>query len=35
MVRLHVISNDLGIPAKPRIEMVESEWVDGRTLAKH
>jgi hypothetical protein len=32
MVRLHVTNNDLCIPANPRIEIVESEWVEGKSL---
>ncbi|HUG10622.1 MAG TPA: LacI family DNA-binding transcriptional regulator [Opitutaceae bacterium] len=28
-----IANNDFGIPANPRIEMVESEWVEGKSLA--
>jgi DNA-binding LacI/PurR family transcriptional regulator len=27
-----IMNHDLGIPAHPRIEMVESQWIDGTTL---
>lgn len=27
-----IINGDFGIPAHPRLELVESEWVDGRSL---
>jgi LacI family transcriptional regulator len=27
-----IANRDVGIPQNPRIEMVESEWIDGRTL---
>ncbi len=27
-----LMNSDLGIPSTPRIEMVESNWIDGRTL---
>ena len=27
-----IANNDFGIPANPRIEMVESEWTEGKTL---
>ena len=27
-----IANRDLGVPANPRIEMVESEWIDGGSL---
>ena len=27
-----LMNSDFGIPATPRIEMVESEWINGTTL---
>lgn len=32
LLAARIANNDLGIPATPRTELVESEWVDGKTL---
>jgi DNA-binding LacI/PurR family transcriptional regulator len=32
LLAARIANNDLGIPANPRIEMVESEWVEGKSL---
>jgi DNA-binding LacI/PurR family transcriptional regulator len=32
MVVSRIVTNDFGLPAHPRIEMVEMEWMDGKTL---
>jgi glucosamine-6-phosphate deaminase len=29
-----IVNRDLGIPANPRIEMVQSEWIEGASLRK-
>lgn len=29
-----IMNHDFGIPSNPRIEMVESEWIDGETLRR-
>jgi len=33
LLAARIANRDLGIPANPRIEMVESEWIDGKTLS--
>ncbi|HUG11818.1 MAG TPA: LacI family DNA-binding transcriptional regulator [Opitutaceae bacterium] len=33
LLAARIANNDRGIPASPRIEMVESEWVEGKSLA--
>lgn len=32
LLAARVANHDLGIPSSPRIEMVESEWIEGRSL---
>lgn len=34
MLAARVANRDLGIPATPRVEMVEGEWVEGRSLRR-
>ena len=33
LLEARITNHDLGIPSNPRIEMVESHWIDGRSLA--
>lgn len=30
-----IMNKDVGIPSNPRVEMIESQWVDGNSLRKH
>jgi LacI family transcriptional regulator len=32
LLAARIANRDLGIPAIPRIEMVESQWIDGPSL---
>jgi LacI family transcriptional regulator len=32
MLAARIANRDLGLPSHPRIEMVESEWIDGGSL---
>ena len=32
LLAARIANRDLGVPANPRIEMVESEWIDGGSL---
>ena len=32
LLAARIANRDLGIPTNPRIEMVESEWIDGGSL---
>jgi DNA-binding LacI/PurR family transcriptional regulator len=34
LLAARISNHDLGIPANPRLEMVESEWIEGRTLRR-
>ncbi len=34
LLAARLANNDLGIPGSPRIEMVESEWIEGKSLRK-
>lgn len=34
MLVARILNRDLGIPTTPRLEMAESEWVEGRSLRR-
>lgn len=34
LLAARISNHDLGIPANPRLEMVEGEWIEGRTLRR-
>ena len=34
LLEARITNRDLGIPANPRIEMVESQWIEGRSLRR-